>query len=93
MKFESTSESLKQHRVPEWFRDARLGIFVHWGPYSAPAFAPYFEAAKQERQRAGEGGEFNLKYNPYAEWYLNTLQFEDSPTAEYHRKTHGEDYA
>jgi alpha-L-fucosidase len=24
--------------VPAWFRDAKFGIFVHWGPYSVPAF-------------------------------------------------------
>ena len=26
-----------QYRVPEWFRDAKLGIFLHWGPCSVPA--------------------------------------------------------
>ena len=25
--------------LPEWFRGAALGIFVHWGPYSVPAWA------------------------------------------------------
>ena len=32
-------ESLAKHPVPEWFRDAKLGIFIHWGIYSVPAFA------------------------------------------------------
>lgn len=31
-------ESLKGIRVPEWFRDAKFGIFIHWGPYSVPGF-------------------------------------------------------
>ncbi|MFY0607707.1 MAG: alpha-L-fucosidase [Cyclobacteriaceae bacterium] len=31
-------ESLKTYETPEWFRDAKLGIFIHWGPYSVPAF-------------------------------------------------------
>lgn len=30
-------ESLKQYTIPEWFRNAKLGIFVHWGPYAVPA--------------------------------------------------------
>lgn len=31
--------SLKQHDpAPEWFRDAKLGIYFHWGVYSVPAF-------------------------------------------------------
>lgn len=32
-------DSLQAFRVPEWFRDAKFGIFIHWGPYSVPAFA------------------------------------------------------
>lgn len=27
-----------RYRVPDWFRDGKLGIFVHWGVYSVPAF-------------------------------------------------------
>jgi alpha-L-fucosidase len=30
--------SLAGYTVPAWFRDAKFGIFVHWGPYSVPAF-------------------------------------------------------
>jgi alpha-L-fucosidase len=31
--------SLQKFQVPEWFRDAKFGIFIHWGVYSVPAFA------------------------------------------------------
>jgi len=31
-------ESLKTYEVPEWYRDAKFGIFIHWGVYSVPAF-------------------------------------------------------
>jgi alpha-L-fucosidase len=34
-KFQPTWPSLKQYQCPEWFRDAKFGIYVHWGPYSA----------------------------------------------------------
>jgi alpha-L-fucosidase len=37
-KYQATWESLKQYRVPEWYRDAKFGIFIHWGVYSVPAF-------------------------------------------------------
>lgn len=30
--------SLASYRVPEWYRDAKFGIFIHWGIYSVPAF-------------------------------------------------------
>ena len=31
-------ESLATYHVPEWYKDAKFGIFVHWGLYSVPAF-------------------------------------------------------
>ncbi|MGY6649727.1 alpha-L-fucosidase [Wenyingzhuangia sp. IMCC45574] len=38
-KYEPTYESLQQHgAAPEWFADAKLGMYFHWGPYSVPAF-------------------------------------------------------
>ena len=36
--FESNWNSLNQYKVPDWFRDAKFGIFIHWGVYSVPAF-------------------------------------------------------
>ncbi len=40
VKYESTFESLEQSQpVPEWFKDAKFGIYFHWGVYSVPAFA------------------------------------------------------
>ncbi len=35
-KFESNWESLKQYETPEWFRDAKFGIWAHWGPQCEP---------------------------------------------------------
>jgi alpha-L-fucosidase len=37
--FHANWDSLAQYRTPEWFRDAKFGIFLHWGVYSVPAFA------------------------------------------------------
>ncbi|MFL6437806.1 MAG: alpha-L-fucosidase [Terriglobales bacterium] len=31
-------ESLQKYEVPEWYKDAKFGIFIHWGLYSVPAF-------------------------------------------------------
>ena len=36
MKYRADFESLEAYRVPEWFRDAKFGIFIHWGIYSVP---------------------------------------------------------
>jgi len=34
--FKPTDESLQQNRYPEWFRDAKFGIWSHWGPQAVP---------------------------------------------------------
>lgn len=79
-------ESLRTHQAPAWFHDAKLGVFVHWGLYSVPAWAT----------PTGELGEVDFDqwfaHNPYAEWYLNTLRLEGSPTQQHHRETYGEDF-
>lgn len=36
--YRDTWESLEQYRVPQWYRNAKFGIFIHWGVYSVPAF-------------------------------------------------------
>jgi alpha-L-fucosidase len=36
--FSADWDSLAAYRVPDWFRDAKFGIFLHWGVYSVPAF-------------------------------------------------------
>lgn len=36
--YTADSTSLIQYRTPEWFKDAKFGIYFHWGPYSVPAY-------------------------------------------------------
>ena len=36
--FREYSESLQKYETPEWYKDAKFGIFIHWGLYSVPAF-------------------------------------------------------
>ena len=36
--FRADWESLQKYEVPEWYKDAKFGIFIHWGVYSVPAF-------------------------------------------------------
>jgi Alpha-L-fucosidase len=40
--FEPTFESLRQYSAPEWFRDAKFGIWSHWGPQSVPMFGDWY---------------------------------------------------
>ena len=36
-RFQPTWESLKKYEAPNWYKDAKFGIFIHWGVYSVPA--------------------------------------------------------
>lgn len=36
--FRADWQSLQTYQVPNWYRDAKFGIFIHWGVYSVPAF-------------------------------------------------------
>ncbi len=36
--FRADWESLQKFEAPDWYRDAKFGIFIHWGVYSVPAF-------------------------------------------------------
>jgi alpha-L-fucosidase len=38
--YAGTKESLDEHPVPKWWTDDKFGIFIHWGVYSVPAYAP-----------------------------------------------------
>lgn len=36
--FTADWDSLGKYQIPDWFRDAKFGIFIHWGVYSVPSF-------------------------------------------------------
>ncbi len=80
-------QALRRHQVPAWWRDAKLGIFIHWGPASVPAFAPVEvdigDLVRSDRPDA-------LADTPYAEWYGNSLRFPDSAVAHHHREVYGD---
>lgn len=40
--FKPEFESLQQFQCPEWFRDAKFGIWAHWGPQSVPMFGDWY---------------------------------------------------
>jgi alpha-L-fucosidase len=40
--FAPTWDSLRQYRVPEWFRDAKFGIWAHWGPQCQPEAGDWY---------------------------------------------------
>ena len=89
--YQPTWESVSTHPLPEWFDNAKLGVFLHWGLYSVPAWAP--NAANIQDLFRTKGPRTLLHNMPYAEWYLNSMQIEGSPTQRHHHETWGATYA
>ena len=87
--FEPTWDSVAQHSVPDWYGGAKLGVFVHWGLYSVPGWAPQVPDIQELLERRGPAA--ILRENPYAEWYLNTSRLTGSPTWTHQRDTYGPD--
>ncbi len=79
-KVEPNWESIDARPVPEWFGDAKFGIFIHWGPYSVPAWSPkgtyseWYQYWMQTKSLFGNG------------------EFTGSEVWDYHVKTYGEDF-
>lgn len=90
MSYEPTIASVRTHTVPSWFQDAKLGIFVHWGLYSVPAWAPLNGSPGEVIAKEGWAAWFGR--NPYAEWYLNSIRIPGTPSRGYHDATYGPDF-
>ena len=68
--------------LPEWFAQARFGIFIHWGAFSVPAWAEPTGALGAVPESEW------FRHNPYAEWYFNTIRIPGSPAAEHHQQVY-----
>ncbi len=65
--FNATDESLKQYQYPEWFRDAKFGIWSHWGPQAVPRQGDWYARRMyQEKDPA---------YNYHLEHYGHPSEF------------------
>ena len=47
-KFEPTWQSLSQYKAPEWFRNAKFGIWAHWGPQCQAEYGDWYARAMYE---------------------------------------------
>src|SRR4030042_1171674 len=62
----------KSNPVPEWFKDAKFGIYFHWGVYSVPAFANewsprnmYIQGSSENKHHTETYGEASQKIPGY----------------------------
>lgn len=77
-KYTADWPSLDARPIPQWFNDAKLGIFIHWGVYSVPAWAPV--------------GKEYATYSKYSEWYWNRLVTDSSNVGKAFRQYHNAAY-
>jgi alpha-L-fucosidase len=47
--FKPTEESLKEYKYPDWFRDAKFGIWAHWGPQAVPRQGDWYARGLYEQ--------------------------------------------
>ena len=55
-KFQPTDESFKQYQYPEWFRDAKFGMWAHWGPQAVPRQGDWYAKKMYLHDVVGRGG-------------------------------------
>jgi alpha-L-fucosidase len=70
-------ESLNTRKIPSWFHQDKFGIFIHWGVYSVPAYAPVMP---------------NSGYS-YSEWYRYRLHEKQKDFMVFHNKNYGSSFA
>lgn len=77
IKYEANWESIDSRPIPTWYNNAKFGIFIHWGPYSVPAFSKvgtYSEWYWNQLVKKDKKGEVN-EYK------------------EFHKRVYGDDFA
>ncbi|MGJ8680845.1 alpha-L-fucosidase [Paraglaciecola sp.] len=52
--YKANFESFTQYQIPDWYQDAKFGIFIHWGAYSVPAHNGEWYPRKMYQQKDGE---------------------------------------
>ncbi|MES1222184.1 MAG: alpha-L-fucosidase [Bacteroidota bacterium] len=67
-KYQATWESLKKYQTPDWFRDAKFGIFIHWGVYSVPAFGSEWYPREMYQKGSKEFKHHVEKYGPQSKF-------------------------
>ena len=72
--FEPTVESLSTYQFPEWFRDAKFGIWSHWGPQAVPREGDWY-AKNMYIYHEERTGNPNRQYSTHVERYGNPADF------------------
>ncbi len=83
VRYQPDWQSIDGRPTPSWWSDAKFGIFIHWGVYSVPAFAPKGEYAEWYWNRLQAPPEHDLSANE------TRIRRE---TREFHERVYGRDF-
>ncbi|HHU72222.1 MAG TPA: alpha-L-fucosidase, partial [Clostridiales bacterium] len=67
-RFKDNWDSLSQYRIPQWYKEMKFGIFIHWGIYSVPAFANEWYSRNMYIQGTKEFEHHVKTYGPHKEF-------------------------
>ena len=72
--FQPSLESLeKANPVPEWFKDAKFGIYFHWGVYTVPAFGNEWYPRSMYIKGSAENEHHVESYGDPSQWPYNNF--------------------
>ena len=74
--YEANWKSLNTRGIPSWFNEAKFGIFIHWGVYAVPSYAPVLENSGLS----------------YAEWYWYRINEGNKDFRTFHDKNYGSNF-
>ncbi|MGZ8511300.1 MAG: alpha-L-fucosidase [Chitinophagaceae bacterium] len=72
-RFEANWASLNKRKMPAWFQQDKFGIFIHWGVYAVPSYAPVMPNSGLS----------------YSEWYWYRLNEKQKDFKAFHDKNYG----
>lgn len=94
--YQPTFESLDSHPVPQWFTDAKFGIFIHWGVYAVPAFHEWYVEMMSPGSTWGNtpaGPPYTAAQGNFSDSIFSSeTRGMRGEANEYHQKTFGKDF-
>ena len=87
--FRPSWKSLKAYQIPEWYKNAKFGIFVHWGIFSVPAFRSEWYPRSMYQEGSDEFKHHVETYGPQDKFgykdFIPLMRYENYDPEEYAR--------
>ncbi len=86
--FQPNWKSLENYKIPDWYQDAKFGIFIHWGVYSVPGFGnEWYPRRMYDANDRGKIQERHIAtFGPLTVYGEGATKVTEGPFAERNRK-------